>query len=529
MAGKYFTDKVTKERVWFDKVGDKWVPSTPPDQPFDFDAGQMVANIPGSAKQLGKDMLQTIAHPILTAKTIANVAIGLAAKLAPKKQYQEKYADAVGQMIVERYGSIDKFQRSFQNDPVGVASDIAGIAMGVGGVAKTLGASGGKIAKAGNILQRTSAAADPVNLAAWGANRAVQTIPKVRAATQGMANNLMASATKFPTSKRSNSLRQASVQDANVKTMLREGLLPNEKSLGKLQMRIDDVGAQIDALIDNAPPDAEIKLSDIIDYLDDAAGEVDIPGNPLAGKYSTKFEGVKRGLVESAADKSILSQLQDAIDSAVLASDKRAAMAALDSYLDDVAQNGTLTVKQTQKAKQLLGQVQNFDAKPGASTFENQRALDAVRRGERSGLEAIEPDLKSLNAQQGGLLSLQEDLPRAVRRIENKNVIPFGGLVGGGAGFLMADSIGGGMGTLAGLILGAAQTSGGQARAALLLQRMVNSGQMSPMQAANISKLLPLQAAKGAGRAAQQEELYSDVPSLFGMMPDQLTPGLLNR
>jgi hypothetical protein len=47
---------------------------------------------------------------------------------------------------------------------------------------------------------------------------------------------------------------------------------------------------------------------------------------------------------------------------------------------------------------------------------------------------------------------------------------------------------------------------------------------MTAAAAANIKKLLPLQGAKVAGRLGQEEDLYSDHPSLLGLTPEQ-APG----
>jgi hypothetical protein len=152
----------TGQRFTWDPAGKQWVEQSAPGQPFDFNAGQMVANIPGSAVQLGQDLAAPVIHPIDTATALGNIGIGLAAKLFPGKQEQEVYADALGAMLKDRYGSVDNFQRTLQNDPVGVVSDIAGLVMGGGGAAAK---TSGKLGRFGRAAEKAARAVDPVSIA----------------------------------------------------------------------------------------------------------------------------------------------------------------------------------------------------------------------------------------------------------------------------------------------------------------------------------------------------------------------------
>lgn len=82
----------------------------------------------------------------------------------------------------------------------------------------------------------------------------------------------------------------------------------------------------------------------------------------------------------------------------------------------------------------------------GSATKEAQKAL---ARGIKEELEVQFPEIKGLNAQQSQMIGLSDALERAVRRIDNRQLISFGtpiAAVGGAA-------LGGGLGATAGIIL----------------------------------------------------------------------------
>ena len=92
-------------------------------------------SFPESAKQVGKDIVTPIAHPIETAKSIGNLGVGLVQKLIPGKQDKEQYADALGEYL-SRYTSIEGFKEAFATDPAGIAFDVASALIPAGTASK---------------------------------------------------------------------------------------------------------------------------------------------------------------------------------------------------------------------------------------------------------------------------------------------------------------------------------------------------------------------------------------------------------
>ena len=125
-----------------------------------FDISKTIKNVPGSAIEFGKGMVQPIIHPIDTAKALGSVAIGGVEKLIPGQQSSEPAFDATINFFKERYGGIDKLKATIQNDPVGFASDVATVLGASGAAAGKLG-----FATKGELLTKTGSAIEPIQLA----------------------------------------------------------------------------------------------------------------------------------------------------------------------------------------------------------------------------------------------------------------------------------------------------------------------------------------------------------------------------
>jgi hypothetical protein len=85
-----------------------------------------VSNIPSSAAQYGKDLIAPIAHPIETATNLGNLGKGVLQKLGiVSGDDATKYADAAGQFLKDRYGSLAGIKKTLATDPVGLAADLS--------------------------------------------------------------------------------------------------------------------------------------------------------------------------------------------------------------------------------------------------------------------------------------------------------------------------------------------------------------------------------------------------------------------
>lgn len=118
-------------------------------------------NVPTSAAHFARDVVQPIMHPVETATNLKNLGLGVLEKtgIVPGDQH-EKYADAVGQYFVERYGGFENAKRALITDPVGVAGDLSTLFTGAGSLAAR---APGMLGRAGEAVATAGRAIDPVS------------------------------------------------------------------------------------------------------------------------------------------------------------------------------------------------------------------------------------------------------------------------------------------------------------------------------------------------------------------------------
>lgn len=122
---------------------------------------EAVKNIPGSAVEFGKSMAQPIMHPVDTAVAFKNLGAGVLQKMGVTSGHEsEQYADAVGQFLKERFGSVEAVKHTLAHDPVGLAADVSMLLTGGGGLAARAPGIVGKIGEAASAAGRV---ADPLN------------------------------------------------------------------------------------------------------------------------------------------------------------------------------------------------------------------------------------------------------------------------------------------------------------------------------------------------------------------------------
>lgn len=124
-------------------------------------AKSAVTNAPSSAFQFGKAMVEPFAHPVDTAENLGAIGKGVMQKLGlASGQDSEKYADAVGKFLKDRYGSVDAIKKTLATDPVGVAADVSMILTGGGSAAAR---APGIIGKVGEVAATAGRAVDPLS------------------------------------------------------------------------------------------------------------------------------------------------------------------------------------------------------------------------------------------------------------------------------------------------------------------------------------------------------------------------------
>jgi hypothetical protein len=436
----------TGERIRLNDRTRQWEPMT---EDFDFSAREMVKNIPGSAKQFGQDIVQPFIHPVQTAKAV--------------KELISSKDPVIREAIKARYGSVDAFQRTLQEDPVGVLGDVSGLAMAGGGV---LGRAPGVAGRVGRGVSAVGRTVDPLNIAAQGAMKTAARVPGIQRAATGVFE----SATKMPTSIGGSPRQAFRRSQQNIKTALKERVPPTQKGVKTVQKRIDNLNTQIDDIINTSTTaGTQLDVAPVFHEINRVIDEFDIPGNP-----------------NRARNVEILTKVRD-------------------NFFDSLDGRTTLTPIEMQRVKKQITGALDFNAKKPKARVK-QFGEKTIARGLRKQIGTIDPRIDVLNAREGSLLDLADPLSRAAKRIGNRSGIglevPLMGTLGamGGGAFGAGGTIGGGA---FGVVAGLSQAPRVQARTGIILQQLIDAG-LSPGIAGQMAPLLTAQTARQAGRTREE-------------------------
>lgn len=117
-----------------------------------------VKRFPESALGVVKGAAETVLHPIDTATTLKNIAVGaLSSDATPEQKAQ---ANAVSEFYKDRYGSSEGFKKAIANDPAGVLSDVSTILTSGGALASKIPG----LAKAGQIVSKAGSVVEPLSV-----------------------------------------------------------------------------------------------------------------------------------------------------------------------------------------------------------------------------------------------------------------------------------------------------------------------------------------------------------------------------
>jgi hypothetical protein len=143
-----------------------------------------------SAKTFGESLITPFLHPKETAQAIGQLGTGLYSKAegalgysqnAKKKAEDEAAVNQMGQLMKERYGSVEAAKRTFAEDPVGFLADVSMPLTGGGSLAAR---APGVVGKLGKATATVGSAIDPLSVA--------MKAPKVAAEAAGKAFSLPA-------------------------------------------------------------------------------------------------------------------------------------------------------------------------------------------------------------------------------------------------------------------------------------------------------------------------------------------------
>ncbi len=146
-------------------------------------AGEALSNVPSSAAEFGKNMVQPILHPIDTATSLKDLGLGVLQKLGLASGDEHvQNADAVGKFLMNRYGGKNEIVNTLATDPVGLAADLSMILTGGGSLAARLPGIAGKVGEAAAMAGRV---VDPLNVPIGAAKVAGKTASSVLGVTTG--------------------------------------------------------------------------------------------------------------------------------------------------------------------------------------------------------------------------------------------------------------------------------------------------------------------------------------------------------
>ena len=234
-----------------------WEGQAPKESSFSF--SEMASNIPSSGVEFLKNMVQPLLHPIGTGKALGKTGMGFIEKLIPGDQGHEQFADSMLNYFTERYGGMDKFLKTVQNDPVGFAADLSTV---FGGAGTALQASKiGLLSKAGKVASTAGKVLNPVT-APFEAAGGVRTL----LSKTELPESIYARTMKMPPGSLGEEGRASVLQ-----TLVREEKLPlGKNTLFKVNQIIKDTDKKIgDTLEALSQQGAQVDINVVVNALDD--------------------------------------------------------------------------------------------------------------------------------------------------------------------------------------------------------------------------------------------------------------------
>ena len=427
-----------------------------PDEPLDNESmswGQVgakaISNIPQSGYDYLSNIYQAIRHPLQTAETLDELALGTVEKLIPGVQKDEKTVDAFGQFLKDRYGGIDNLKTTIANDPIGFLADASIVLTGAGAVIGKTGQVSklGAVAKTGKTISNIGKTIEPLSVAKAG----IKTVAKLT--PQGVIDKLYASSVKMST------VLPAKERATRITTGLNEAILPTEKGLHKLWGRINETNKAIaDNIVDAAKKGEMINADNIVKKLDDLRGFYKNTLNPQP--FLNEIDDIEKTFRSAHGTKIPIDKAQK------------------------IKQNTYILLKKH------YGELKGL----------NVEAQKTLARGIKEEIARLHPEINALNQTDSALISLEESIERATARIRNRDLIGLGVKTGTGVGGAV-DVVTGmkGRGLLTGLTTSILDTPVIKAKLSVVLHKVKN-------KAITNKYVVPRQITYQAGRTSEMEE-----------------------
>jgi hypothetical protein len=150
--------------------------------------GQMVRNLPSSAKRFAGGLYEAVTNPLETAKGVLDIGAGAIQKVLPQSvvdwvnQFEAnpeagrktiEAANAAGGMLKDRYGSYEAIKRTLAEDPVGAVADLSTLlTAGAGGLRATANVAP-RVAPAAAAVERAATLTNPLSVVTVPAQKAL--------------------------------------------------------------------------------------------------------------------------------------------------------------------------------------------------------------------------------------------------------------------------------------------------------------------------------------------------------------------
>lgn len=421
------------------------------ERPDDFSFRNMVSNIPSSAVQLGSDMAQPFLHPVDTAQGLGNLALGAYQKFTPGIQPEEANIDALGDMISDRYGSVDNTLNTLEDDPLGMLSDFSGLLMGGGTLAARLPGQLGKIGKAAATVGR---AVDPLNVAVNSANALRKAVT-----SPGKPAKLMESAAKFSTT------IPPQERAVMMQTMLNEGIVPLPKGVSKMYSSLDAFDGKINELVKTATEEGKlIKKSRVLRHVQKLKNSMTDPSNLDPVGNLNKIDSTVKKWAEPL----------ESVD--------------------------YLTPEQVQNFKVKAYKEIKFAKDQHQAKLAVNEARATMARGAKDSMTDVIPELGDINKRYGRLREIEKPLIRASGRNSNRDIMGIGTPIKAAAG----GALGGGTGAFIGGLYGLLDNPYLKSKNAISLHNLLNTGYSDIFTKNRAAPALIRQGLTQTGRASSQ-------------------------
>jgi hypothetical protein len=386
-------------------------------------ASQAISNIPASGAEFVKNIVGAATSPIETTQAVTGLVGGAGAALSnkildilgvpdiPKEAIEadpilrkaakkEQIFDATVEGLSERYGGVENLKQTIATDPVGFLADVSAITTAGGALAAKLGKAKkiGQLQRIGEKVSGVGQAIEPLSLpntVRKGFSKAV-----AKLTPESMLNKMVESSFKF-------SAKVPLEQRTKLaQTALNEGIVPSAKGSRKIQGIIDNINDDITKAIDlGSKKGTTILSTDVLTRLDDLkAFYAESVGGGIAIK---EIEDMAAGFAKDFGKRIPIARAQQ------------------------IKRNTNAIIRKQ------FGEMKSV----AVETQKN------IARGLKEEIANRFPEIQALNERESSLIGLNKELEKAVRRIDNRNIVSLGAKAAG-AGGAAAGGAGGGLFTL---------------------------------------------------------------------------------